>query len=932
MFLLHDTKKTILEYFRQLKFFTNNDFAFIDVHNEHLFYQNSAVLLKIVKMLQDIKLKTEMQNQFLGDLFEGFLDQGVKQSEGQFFTPTPIVKFLISSLPLQQIINETEIPQVIDYACGAGHFLNEYAEQIKPFVAAKNGKIADYYGAITGIEKEYRLSKVSKVASFMYGQDNIKIIYADALSNINEIKDNSFSVLVANPPYSVKGFLETLTDEERSNFELFNEVSDIAKNNSIETFFVERAAQLLKTGGVAAIILPSSVLSNGNIYIKCREIILQHFDVVAIAEFGSGTFGKTGTNTVTLFLRRKSVNPSLAEHYKNRVDTWFNGDETKNAVFEDYPLLEAYCQHIGIPIDTYKNLFANNFAVVTKAVVASSGNNNEEIGIATDSKFDQTKQLMNYDIIMEYRQIFENDTIAKNIKKKKITAKYSKVDRENDLDNYVRNAICEIEKDKLYYFMLAKRNPQPVVVVKSPADSKTNKQFLGYEWSGAKGNEGIKYFGANISDDEENEIARNKGINSIQTPLFNPHNLADTDKINSIIRHNFVNNTHGIPERLRPFVTMCNLVDMLDFSRATFDKQIKTIATKKVQEQSKYPLKSIDNILVDVLGDKPKIGQDQILESGTYPVITQEREHFVSGYSNHKKCVTDLPLIVFGDHSCSLKHVDFQFVRGADGTQLLKTNQDEVITKYLFYYLQTIKIENAEKYERHFKYLKTTKIPVPEDLDIQRNIVSECEDVDKEYNKSRTSIEKYKRKIAEVILKLKGDAKKLKRIAPYATARVPYSQIAPESYITTDNLLQNCEGMKPYENTPNIDSAIRYKKGDILVSNIRPYLKKIWFADRDGGCSPDVLVFRPTTDVYSRFVYYAMKQDSFFDYMMQGAKGMKMPRGDKNSIPNYEIIVPENQKAIVSEIEQYETKITEAKAIMDGCSDRKKQILEKYLK
>ena len=139
--------------------------------------------------------------------------------------------------------------------------------------------------------------------------------------------------------------------------------------------------------------------------------------------------------------------------------------------------------------------------------------------------------------------------------------------------------------------------------------------------------------------------------------------------------------------------------------------------------------------------------------------------------------------------------------------------------------------------------------------------------------------------------------------------------------------------MKLYETTPNIVSVVRYQQGDILVSNIRPYLKKIWYADREGGCSPDVLVFRPTKNVNSLFVYYAMKQDSFFDYMMQGTKGLKMPRGDKNNIPNYEIPVPSltEQKHIVSQIEQYEAQIATAKAVMSGCAERKKMILEKWL-
>lgn len=98
----------------------------------------------------------------------------------------PIVKFILSSLPLESLIKDNELPpKAIDYACGAGHFLNELALQIKPFVKQhKEVEIKEYYKEIIGIEKEYRLSKVAKVSAFMYGQDDIKITYADALAKI----------------------------------------------------------------------------------------------------------------------------------------------------------------------------------------------------------------------------------------------------------------------------------------------------------------------------------------------------------------------------------------------------------------------------------------------------------------------------------------------------------------------------------------------------------------------------------------------------------------------------------------------------------------------------------------------------------------------------------------------------------------------------
>ena len=99
------TQKAVWHLFLQQKFFTNNDFSLIDVHNEKLFYQNADVLLKILQMWQDIRLTNSVgNNQFLGDMFEGFLDQGVKQSEGQYFTPMPICRFIFMSLPLQSMV------------------------------------------------------------------------------------------------------------------------------------------------------------------------------------------------------------------------------------------------------------------------------------------------------------------------------------------------------------------------------------------------------------------------------------------------------------------------------------------------------------------------------------------------------------------------------------------------------------------------------------------------------------------------------------------------------------------------------------------------------------------------------------------------------------------------------------------------------------
>jgi len=180
---------------------------------------------------------------------------------------------------------------------------------------------------------------------------------------------------------------------------------------------------------------------------------------------------------------------------------------------------------------------------------------------------------------------------------------------------------------------------------------------------------------------------------------------------------------------------------------------------------------------------------------------------------------------------------------------------------------------------------------------------------------------------------VKGEIARLKIIAPYTTKRIQFSAINLEDYISTDNILQNCDGICVYNGEPNINSVIEYAENDILVSNIRPYLKKIWFSNKKGGCSPDVLVFRPISGINARYIYYAMKQNTFFKYIMKNVRGVKMPRGDKNHILNFSIPVPslEEQQRIVQEIEAYEAAITTAKLVQSACADKKKMILEKWL-
>ena len=129
---------------------------------------------------------------------------------------------------------------------------------------------------------------------------------------------------------------------------------------------------------------------------------------------------------------------------------------------------------------------------------------------------------------------------------------------------------------------------------------------------------------------------------------------------------------------------------------------------------------------------------------------------------------------------------------------------------------------------------------------------------------------------------------KLSNVSCYVTEKISVDSIDISEYITTDNLLQNKKGRVIAEKLPT-QKVTRFKKNDILIANIRPYLKKIWQADIDGGASSDVLVVRPNDVIDYNFLYYALTQDSFFEYVMKGSKGTKMPRGDKSQIMNFVI-------------------------------------------
>lgn len=1000
-------KEVMQNYIKELKFYSNNDFAFLEVHNKELFLKNALVLKEIVELFANYKLTQNSTNQFLGNLFELFLQKGMKQDEGQFFTPIQICEFIMYSLPLQEMLSKSsKALRVIDYACGAGHFLNTYANELKRYLT--EDELKEHYKNIYGIEKEYRLSKVSKVSSAMYGQNEINILYADALASFElantnnlegekakpQIESNSFDLLIANPPYSVKGFLETLSDKSKNTYKLFNDDINIETNNSIECFFCERANQILNDNAKAAIILPSSILNKDSIYKNTREILFQNFDFIAIVELGNQTFGATGTNTIILFLRKKETfkqeNHLISQDYsliKERIEA--ENLKDNESFYQNY--LSAYCDFRKFDKELYSNFLNGNL----------------------DSK------LAELEAFKDYCNAFRQTSDYKRLKESKI---YKESKDKQDLEDKAFLAYAQaIEKDKLLYFSLSLN--QEVLIIKSPSDIKEQKKFLGYEWSNRKGDEGLK---------ELHE--------PYLSPLFERGNPQNETKLNTLIYKSFLNTLDVIPQELQIYATKARLVDMMDFEKVEFNKAISlNPKTQREEIKSQYPLVKLKICGDFFMGGTPSrkninywngdIKWLTISDYSNRQVIMDTKEKITrEGFKNSNAKMIQKGAVVVSIYA-TIGRVG---ILGEDMT----TNQaivaiipnEEFINKYLMYAIDYFKFQlyneviTTSQQNINLGILQNMVIPKPP-LEIQKQIVAECEKVEEQYNTLSLSIKEYQNLIKAMLQKcgiiednqeyelnsilenlqkleskldfnlllslieeqishsevlveetqskerrqdfnaFKNFSKTIKELLQTLPAspqngweRVklkdicninqetynPSNDLGEMLYIDIDSVEKetgkiNFNDKIPCKNLPT--RARRIARADsVIISTVRPYLKGfVYIKDeiKDSIFSTGFAILNGKENIAkSQFVYYCFM---FVDDLMRQIE-IKMPKSSYPSINTDDIgsfIIPlpplEIQEKIVQNIELVEQQIDFLNLKLEFLEKEKEKILQKYL-
>lgn len=920
-----DAQKAIMDMFVRLRLQKNPEFAFIEVYDDASFKLNARVVREVVELLQPYQFRYGHKQQFLGDFFELLLNTSIKQEAGQYFTPVPITRYIVSSIPIKEMIehklsvNEAEmLPTVIDFACGTGHFLTEYMDRVqsiieneidikkaKPIARKKLQGWIDYdkFGwacdYVYGIDADYRLVKSSKVSSFLNGDGEANIIRANGLDHFekskeykgklkvisnSDHKDNAqFDILIANPPYSVNAFKSTVKHGAES-FELFDRLTD--NSSEIECLFIERMKQLLKVGGYAGIILPISVLSSTGIYTDAREILLKYFKVVAITEFGPNTFMATNTNTITLFLKRRKNSD-----YKNifaAVRNFF--DKPKDVTI--LGIEKAFSKYV---INVFDGLTFDDYV----SFINKKPNDN----------------IKEHQIFKDYCRWFDKLPDIIKLKSSKDFLEKNKSEQDALLTERFFNKVIVVEQEKLCYFLLA--YGQTTVVTKV-GEKQAEKEFLGYEFSNRRGHEGIKML-------------------TEGTRLYSADESISPEYANFYNYNSYLSKYEEIDELMVKNIWYNDLWNLMDFEKPIFEKTINLNLSKKQDISSwKYPAERLNYCLQPINGASEKIAAKEVLPMGEYPVISQNRDNLIDGYCNDISPTTDLPVILFGDHNCHFKYLDFPFVQGGDGTQLIKCSS-KYEPKFLYYVLKSQReyIANLNKYERHYKYLKDLYIPQPP-ISVQKEIVKRLDEWETTVEINQEKITKKTKKIDDIINSVEGDNTSLGMVLSQVTDRLLGDSIESSQYVNTDTMLQKCKGIIEFTGRVPAGSVMGFKNGDILLSNIRPYLKKLWLANFDGGCSPDVLVFRlqDNTKYDIRYIFALLRQQDFFDYVMENTKGVKMPRGKVEHIKNYKLSVPQDkqiQSTIANEIADIEKEIIELEDNIFKAKEMQTEILASYL-
>ena len=449
---------------------------------------------------------------------------------------------------------------------------------------------------------------------------------------------------------------------------------------------------------------------------------MQNFYIRGIAAFGSKTFGATGTNTVVMFLEKFNEPPKQIDLSADSVDAIFSGAEL--AEWKDKDIFEAYLAQIDVGENEYRAFL------------------NKSLSVA---------DLEGSEYFKMYVTAFADSADAKNLLKTKAYQQKSADEQAAAYLERLYSYASSIEREKLFYFSLVYQ--QTTVIITAPADNKAQKEFLGYDWSNRKGNEGIQIItpGGKMYDDAD-RAAEGTLANAVKVSFEGLVPQFSEDQL-----------VYGAAVATK---------NMLDYSRAGFNKSIRISVNKKIVIESKYPLKTIDELQVLLKrGKSPTYGDSkvQVIKSG------QARGYrdfdFSSKYYLAKDTEIDERKLQKGDiliNSTGVGTAGRVTLFELDGDYVVDSHitifrpNDEVLPTFVLLVLSSVVgFKTLEKMadgssgqvELSIETIKSIKVPVPP-IPVQQEIVDACAKIDEEYNATRMRIETYRQKTADLFAEL----------------------------------------------------------------------------------------------------------------------------------------------------------------------------------
>ncbi|EAI6244397.1 restriction endonuclease, partial [Campylobacter coli] len=438
----------------------------------------------------------------------------------------------------------------------------------------------------------------------------------------------------------------------------------------------------------------------------------------AIVELGSQTFGATGTNTIILFLRKKETfkqeNHLISQDYsliKERIEAE-NLKDNEN-FYQNY--LSAYCDFRKFDKELYSNFLNGNL----------------------DSN------LAELEAFKDYRNAFRQTSDYKKLKESKI---YKESKDKQDLEDKAFLAYAQaIEKDKLLYFSLSLN--QEVLIIKSPSDIKEQKKFLGYEWSNRKGDEGLK---------ELHE--------PYLSPLFERGNPQNETKLNTLICKAFLKTLSDIPKDLQGYASKARLIDMMDFEKVEFNKAISLNVKSRDElnpfKNSKYELVRLGEVC-DLNKIRNQASATEIekmnLNSGNVKLLPSSKNY--EWWTDEKTAgqfINEGEVITLGvARYANIKKHKGKFV-SANNHILSVKDKSKIIFDFLYILLE-ICGQKLYKQGQQYPQFDTNifysfKIPLPP-LEIQKQIVAECEKIEEQHNTLSLSIKEYQKLIKAMLQK-----------------------------------------------------------------------------------------------------------------------------------------------------------------------------------